>query len=151
MRNFSLLLGFWIIITIPLWPQPEAEGLLQEDDPGTFIGLTLADLIRVLGAPRSVYPVRGIEEWQDDVVFVYDEGDFYIIKDRVWQIGLASAYRIQAGDSRAAVSLYFGEALSSGEDYAIYPLKGQHWPLALRCNFDSAGRVTAIFIYRSDL
>jgi hypothetical protein len=149
MIKYPLLLALWMVIIFPLWPQTQTEPL--GDDPASFIGYSLTDLILRFGVPRSVYPVRGVEEWADDVVFVYDEGDFYIIKDRVWQIGLKSAYLIQAGDSRSAVSLSFGEALSSGWDYLIFPLKGQSWPVALRCNFDSDGRVTVIFIYRSDL
>jgi len=150
MRRIPLLLALWIV-TIPLWPQGQADGQPQEGDPALLIGFTLSDLINRFGVPRSVYSVRGLQEWQDDVVFVYDEADFYIIKDRVWQVGLKSAYLIRSGDSRAAVSSNFGEPLSSGEDYVIFPLRGNHWPLALRCNFDSTGRVKAIFIYRLDI
>ena len=136
-----------MLVIIPLWPQ----GQFQENDPALLIGISLEELIRRFGVPRSVYAVRGLEEWQDDVVFVYDEGDFYIIKDRVWQLGLSAAYLIRSGDSRSAVFLNFGEAISFAEDYAIFLLRGYNWPLALRCNFDSGGRVTAIFIYRSDI
>jgi hypothetical protein len=92
-----------------------------------------------------------MEEWQDDVVFVYNAGDFYILRDRVWHIGVKSAYLISTGDPGSAVFLSFGQALRSGMDYAIFSLQGYNWPLALRFNFDSAGRVAAIFIYRSDL
>jgi hypothetical protein len=136
---------------VPLWPQRQATGQSLEGDPALLIGFTLTDLIGRFGTPRSVYPVRGLQEWQDDVVFVYDEVDFYIIKDRVWQVGLKSAYFIGSGDSRAAVILSFGEPLSSGDDYAVFPLKGNNWPLALRCNFDAVGKVKAIFIYRLDI
>jgi hypothetical protein len=145
MMKYSLLLALLMAIIFPLWPQTET------DDPALLIGYSLADLIRRFGVPRSVYPVRGVEEWADDVVFVYDEGDFYIIKDRVWQVGLKSAYQVKAGDSWSTVSYNLGQALSSGWDYVVFPLRGQSWPLALRCNFDSEGRVTVIFIYRSDL
>jgi hypothetical protein len=131
----------------------------------TFIGMTLEDLFGRLGLPRSVYAIRGIEEWQDDVVFVYDEGDFYILKDRVWQVGLKSAFRIKSGDSRQAVFQVFGESFVEGEprapspaedsegggDYMVFPLEGYSWPMAVRCNFDSAGKVKIIFVYRSDL
>ena len=130
---------------ISLWPETQGE------DPASFIGFSLEDLIDHFGVPRSVYAVRGLHEWDDDVVFVYDEGDFYVIKDRVWQIGLSVAYLIRAGDSRTTVDLGFGRSLNSGENFAIYPLGGHNWPMALRFNFDSAGRVTAIFIYRSDI
>ena len=143
MWKLSLLLVIFIAAIFPVWP--------QENDPASLIGLTLEDLIRRFGAPRSVYPVRGIEEWQDDVVFVYNEGDFYIMKDRVWQLGLRSAYLVRSGDYRSSAFFNLGEVVYSAEDYAIFLLKGYNWPLALRCNFDAAGRVTLIFIYRSDL
>jgi hypothetical protein len=146
MRFSPLYLVFLLTIAIPLWPQAG-----RSDDPALLIGLTLNDLIQRFGIPNSVHAVRGLEEWQDDVLFVYDTGDFYILENRVWQIGIKSAYLLREGDPRSAVSLSFGQALRSGTDYAIFLLQGYNWPLALRFNFDSAGRVTAIFIYRSDL
>ena len=145
MRKLPFLLIFYSLTIVPLWPQSQGE------DPASFIGCTLEELIGRFGAPRSVYAVRGLHEWDDDVVFVYDEGDFYIIKDRVWQVGLSYAYLIRVGDSRAAVHLSFGQSLNSGENFAIFPLGWHSWPLGLRFNFDSTGRVTAIFIYRSDI
>ena len=121
------------------------------EDPAFYIGLTLTDLIGRLGIPASVHAVRGIEEWQDDVVFVYSEGNFYIFNDRIWQIELKSAYLIRSGDPASAVYLLFGEDNPGGQDYAIFPLRGYAWPLAIRFNFDSAGKTGMIFIYRSDL
>ena len=123
----------------------------QEDDPASFIGLTLAELMGVLGVPQSVYPVRGLETWQDDVVFVYNEGDFYIIKDRVWQMGLKSAYRIRVGDPRAVVLLVLGDSAEDQGDYISYAMPSRGWPLTFRCNFDTAGRVSAMFIFRPDI
>ena len=149
MRKLSIFLAFWVFIIIPLWTQSSPQSF--EDDPASFIGYSLEELISHFGVPRSVYPVRGLEEWDDDVVFVYQEGDFYIIKDRVWQIGLDNAFLIRAGDTRAAVLLRFGQSLLYGEDFVIYPLGGYHWPMAVRFNFDLNGRVRAIFIYRSDI
>jgi hypothetical protein len=151
MRFPPLFLAFLLAIVIPLWPQAGSSQVGRSDDPALLVGLTLNDLIQRFGIPNSVHAVRGLEEWQDDVVFVYDEGDFYILNDRVWHIGLKSAYLIRTGDPRSAVSLSFGQALRGGTDYAIFSLQGYNWPLALRFNFDSAGRVSAIFIYRSDL
>jgi hypothetical protein len=112
--------------------------------------MDLPALLAGFGAPRSVYAVRGIEEWQDDVVFVYDHGDFYIYKDRVWQAGLKSAYGIGAGDSREAALLALGEKTEDREHYLLCPLPGGSWPLTLRCNLDDQGKVSVIFIYRSD-
>jgi hypothetical protein len=139
-------------LAYPLLSQEDSGegGAAPEADPASWIGMDLPALLARFGAPRSVYAVRGLEEWQDDVVFVYDHGDFYIFKDRVWQMGLKSAYNVQAGDSRAAALLALGEKPEDREHYLLRLLPGGSWPLALRCNFDEEGKVSIIFIYRSD-
>ena len=146
MRNRFSVLIILLLAALPLWPQSGAPA-----DPASYIGLTLTELIARFGIPKSVYASRGLEDWQDDVVFVYNEGEFYIYKDRVWQIGIKEAYLIKAGDPRPAVDLSFGEALFSGSDFTVFTLAGKSWPMYLRFNFDSNGRVAMIFIYRSDL
>jgi hypothetical protein len=134
---------FWLI---GAFPSPADEGV---PDPASLIGLTLEGMISRFGIPQSVYALRGFEEWQDDVVFVYDQGDFYVYKDRVWQLGLNAACDIKLGDSRGAVVLVMGEG-QSFEDYTVFALPGRAWPLALRVNFDDSGMVSAIFVYRPD-
>ena len=142
-KNPCLFLLIFVFTALPIFP--------QETNPASYIGLTLSDLIELLGVPESVHSSRGLNEWQDDVVFVYDFGNFYILRDRVWQIELRSAYRIRAGDSRNTVFLSFGEPIFTANDYAIFSLNGFSWPMSIRFNFDSNGRVLLIFIYRSDL
>jgi hypothetical protein len=129
-----------------LWPQTEAP----ERDPSALIGLTLESLLSEFGPPRSVYAVRGLEEWEDDVVFVYDEVDFYVYKDRVWQLGLKAAYGIQAGDSQGEAVLILGEGLRQFDDCILFSLPSRTWPLTLRLNLDDAGKISAIYIYRPD-
>jgi hypothetical protein len=133
-------------------------------DPAAFIGLTLEALINRFGAPQSVYATRGLEDWQDDVVFVYPGGDFYVFRDRVWQIGLQSAYGIRVGDPRAAVELALGDGAEYFEDYILLSLPGKGWPLMFRVNLKgagvaagsggsgagAAGGVSALFVYRPD-
>ena len=154
--------ALFLFLFLPLIPLPAQggsspnEGLtIGETDPAAFVGLTLDDLFRHFGVPESVYAVRGREEWQDDVVFVYGHGDFYIFKDRVWQAGLMEARGIKIGDSRGVVSLILGAGpVNSGVeirgDSVLYSLNDGAWPLMLRFDFDSAARVKAIFIYRTD-
>jgi hypothetical protein len=141
---FSMLLA----AAFPLWPQEQA----RPGDPLPFLGMGLAELVGRLGPPEAVYALRGKEEWQDDVVFVYSEGDFYIFRDRVWQVAVKSVYGLALGDSRAAALLVLqaaGEGLQDRGDYALLALPGGGWQRMLRVNFDG-GRVSAIFIYRSD-
>jgi hypothetical protein len=142
-----LLFGF---LAYPLASQEDSGEAGVVSDPARWIGMDLSALLARFGTPRSVYAVRGREEWQDDVVFVYDHGDFYIFKDRIWQVGLKSAYGVEAGDNRAAALLILGEKTQDLANYLLCPLAGGSWPLALRCNLDEDGKVSMIFIYRSD-
>ena len=143
---------FLLFAALPLWPQSGEE----EPAGASCIGLTLTELLGSLGPPKSVFPVRGLEEWQDDVVFSYDQADMYILKDRVWQAGFKSVMGIKAGDNAAMVSLILGYTASvrlaeSRQNSVFYFLDGKSWPMMLRCDFDKDGKVTAIFIFRSDL
>jgi len=120
-------------------------------DPVSLVGLTLDELVSRFGVPRSVYAVRGIEEWQDDVVFVYEQADFYVYKDRVWQAGLKEARGIKIGDPQAVVSLVLGTGGETKDNSVFCSLNEGAWPMMLRFDFDSAGKVRAIFIYRTDM
>jgi hypothetical protein len=111
--------------------------------------MPLAELLNRFGPPRAVYPSRGDEPWQDDVVFEYNEGDFYVFKDRVWQVSVKMAYNIRIGDPKPAALLVLGDDARDLGDYALFSLPPDGWPLTLRINFN-AGTVSAIFIYRPD-
>jgi hypothetical protein len=135
---------------LSLWAQnasPTAPG--QYDEQIAFIGMKLDDLYRRFGSPQTVYTARGGETWQDDVVFVYKEGDFYVYRDRVWQIGVKSIYGIRVGDVKSVAMLVLGENAQDQGDYALYSFSGGAWPLSLRVNFTS-GRISAIYVYRPD-
>jgi hypothetical protein len=119
-------------------------------DPEALIGLTLEGLFARFGVPQEMYAVRGVEEWQDDVVLIYPQGDFYIFRDRVWQVGIRSARGIRVGDPRAAVVLALGEAAVEGEDSFSLPIYGWSWPMGLRVTIGGSGLVAGIFVYRSD-
>jgi hypothetical protein len=133
-----------------LWAQAPAGEAVLPADPASLIGLNLEDLLVRFGVPRTVYAARGNEEWQDDVVFSYEGADFYVYKDRVWQIGMKAAYGVRLGDPRPAVSLTLGEGAEEFEDHILLPLPSKGWPLALRVNLNESGLVSALFVYRSD-
>ena len=135
-----LLLVF--AMTLPLWPQ---------EDPSSYIGRTLDELIRLFGPPRSVHPVRGMEEWQDDVIFVYNEVEFYIYRDRVWQAGLKAARGFKEGDTLEKVSATLGSKAQRRGDSLFLSIDEASCPMMLRCDFDKDGRLKVLFIYRTDL
>ncbi|QQO08934.1 hypothetical protein [Breznakiella homolactica] len=126
-------------------PAGERSGI----DPLLLIGADLNGIIRQFGIPESVYAVRGLEPWQDDVVFVYPPLDIYFFKDRVWQVATVSGFGIRTGDPRERVSEVLGTPLRDEEGYLVFSLPGRAWPAALRVNF-SGGSVSGLFVYRSD-
>jgi hypothetical protein len=127
-----------------------AVPLAAQEDPAQLVGLTLAAVYERCGVPESVYAVRGAEEWQDDVVFVYKDWDLYIYKDRVWQVGLKSVMGISLGDSSGMAFLMLGEQVQSLDGYLLYSLPPRAWPLQLRFDLDGEGKITAIYVYRAD-
>jgi len=122
----------------------------ESEDPAQIVGLTLSELINRYGVPKQVYAIRGVSQWQDDVVFVYDLGDFFIYGNRVWQLKIRSAYNIKEGDTKTAVARVLGESRDF-EGYTLYQLPSKGWPMMLRVNWDTSGKVAGIFIYRSDI
>jgi hypothetical protein len=118
-------------------------------DAVSLIGMSVSELIENFGSPGAVYASRGIETWQDDVVFEYPGVDFYIYRDRVWQLGLETGYGISMGDPRAAVLLVLGEEARDNEKYILGRLRDTSWPLEWRFNIEN-GKVSAIYLYRMD-
>lgn len=142
-----LFLPFLLVFTSPLWAQSQA---VNSDERLALVGIRLTELIERFGTPSAVLTARGNELWQDDVVFQYAHGDFYIYRDRVWQVRLASACGISNGDRKAVASLVLGEGAEDRGDHLLLPVNGKDWPLMLRVNLNSTGQVSAIYIYRPD-
>jgi hypothetical protein len=119
------------------------------ENPVDFIGMNVTELFENFGPPAAVYASRGIETWQDDVVFEYTGIDFYIYKDKVWQLSLDSGKGINMGDPRAAVLLVLGETARDKNSYIVGRLPNTSWPLEWRFNIEG-GKVSAIYLYRVD-
>jgi len=120
------------------------------DEPFSFVGLRLAELIERFGVPKAVFASRGNELWQDDVVFQYDEGDFYIYRDRVWQVRLSSVNGVSVRDRKQVALLVMGDDVRDMGDHLLLPVSGNSWPMMFRVNISPEGLVSAIYIYRSD-
>ncbi|MCL2411197.1 MAG: hypothetical protein FWC97_06085 [Treponema sp.] len=153
MKQFLfLLLIFFFAFSLAAQERPLNTGLTN-DEQYSFVGLMLYELIELFGPPRSVAAARGDELWQDDVVFRYTGVDFYIFRDRVWQVNFTTTHGISTGDTKAAVLLVLGDTANAaeiGEDHINMPISGRNWPLNLRVNFNNTGHVSAIFLYRPD-
>jgi hypothetical protein len=139
-----MFLPLLIILAFPLWAQN------TNDEKLSYVGMTLTQLSERFGVPKTVLAARGKEEWQDDVVFQYSEGDFYIHRDRVWQVMLPSAYGVSNRDRKAAVLLALGNMAQDRGGHILFPVSGKDWPLMLRLNMNNSQQVTSIYIYRPD-
>ncbi|MDR2768336.1 MAG: hypothetical protein LBB82_08450 [Treponema sp.] len=139
-------------LALPLFTQgtsaaPGVQDIAQ--DPAMLVGATLSDLVARFGVPKQVKAVRGIAEWQDDVVFIYESGEYYVYLDRVWQIRVKTAYGVKEGDPRAAVNRVLGEGRDF-EGYSLYQRPSRVWPIMVRINWTSSNRSEGIYIFRSD-
>ena len=140
---------FWILCVVFLAAQPFLWAQ-SPNDARLYVGMKLEELLGKFGTPQSVYAARGQEPWQDDVVFTYSEGDFYVFKDRVWQVSVKTACGVSVGEPKQAALLALGEEAADLGDHLFLPLPDSGWPLALRVNLNTSGKVSAIFIYRPD-
>jgi hypothetical protein len=138
--------ALFILCSVSTWGQYD-----YLNDPASLVGASLRDLIAMFGAPQSVYVTRGPNVWQDDVVFAYGDWEFYIYRDRVWQISLKAAYGIKIGERREVIPLILGNNVQIYDGFTLYTYSNRSWPITIRFNTDQYGLVTAIFIYRTDL
>jgi hypothetical protein len=115
-----------------------------------LVGMRLTEVFATFGAPDTVLAVRGVESWQDDVVFVYRDFDLYLYRDRVWQAALRTACGIMPGDSKQVILLSLGEQAESTASSVSYQVSGRPWPLGLRFTLNERGAVSAIYLYRMD-
>jgi len=145
------LIFAWLILLTGVHPLFSQAAVSEDrnEEPFSYVGMKLEDMLKRFGTPQAVYVSRGDEHWQDDVVFAYGEGDFYVYRDRVWQVGIKSVFGIKTGDVKAVSLLVLGETVLDEGDYLLYRVPGGGWPVSLRINF-SAGKVSAIFVYRTD-
>jgi len=146
-----LLLLLILFLTFPSWAQerPLNTGLSNEEQYA-FIGMMIEKIIENYGPPRSVAAARGVDLWQDDVVFQYTGVDFYIYIDRVWQVKFVTTHDVSIGNKKAEVILTLGETAKDMEDHILLAIDGFDWPLTLRINFNDKESVTSIFLYRPD-
>jgi hypothetical protein len=130
--------------------EPVYKTITEIDDPVALIGMSVRDVLATFGPPENVYAVRGAEEWQDDVVFEYKSIDFYLYRNRVWQITPPKINNISIGDPKAVVALVHGDKLKDNGAYIITEVPGRAWKIETRYNIDANGKIGAIYIYRTD-
>jgi len=123
--------------------------------PVSLIGLLPSELLALTGPPSEIFPMRGEEAWQDDVVFYYDNHTYiFWFDNRVWQVRFDARFTgevlgIRMGSTDGDVVKALGEPFKEMDGSYVYHLPSESFPIRLRLFF-SGGRVSDIYIYRAD-
>jgi hypothetical protein len=124
-------------------------------DPVSWIGLELQSAYDTFGPPREVFPFRGKEEWQDNVVFFYPDFIYlFWYKNRVWQVRCDSRYRgsilgLTLGMERDEVKRVLSRTLREQGESIYFDIDTLKYPVRVRLVF-SDQTLSDLYIYRSD-
>lgn len=131
------------------------ETLPGSHPPGALLGLTLDQATSDFGAPAEVFPVRGKEAWQDDVVFYYSDHSYlFWFRNRVWQVRVDRRFKgtilgLQMGDSRQQVEKVLGTPFHVGQNSEIFILPDRGFPVRARLFFTD-DKMSDLYVYRGD-
>lgn len=127
--------------------------------PESFLGLGIEDLFSSDAVPLHIYPQRGVEADEDNVVFFYGEGfSLFLFKNRVWQVRYDRRAPILPdslfiGQERSKILSFFLEQelapLTSGDDSLTYSLRERPWPIRMKLFF-SEDKLDDLYVYRAD-
>ncbi len=127
----------------------------EQPEPASFIGLELSGAYDAFGPPQEVFPFRGQEEWQDNVVFFYPDF-FYLFwyKNRVWQVRCDSRYKgavfgLVMGMEKKVVLLLLDRPVQEQGDSLYFDVDVLKYPVRVRLVF-SGGALSDAYVYRSD-
>jgi hypothetical protein len=132
-------------------PSPDAV-----KDLAGLIGLDVEEAYTRLGPPREVFPLRGQEPWQDDVVFLYP-GHLHLFwyDGHVWQARLdggfsGEVFGLRMGATRVRVREVMGPPWREQEDALVYHLEDRGFPVRLAFYFEGE-LLSDVYCYRGDL
>ena len=132
---------------------PAETGDPVDIDPSACLGFDLTSVFLECGVPSTVFPVRGSEAWQDDVVFRYGtDYSLFLFHDRVWQVRVWDSGHIAGiaiGDSRESVIETLGDPAGEIEGSLVFDLPDRGYPVRLRVNF-SEDAASDLYLYRAD-
>jgi hypothetical protein len=120
-----------------------------------LLGTNLEEAFQSFGVPQRIFPARGEESWQDDIVFEYEDGlSLFWHKDRVWQLRFGPGFParfsdIHMGSSREDITAALGAPFHEEDDWLLYHFAGQGYPVRLRLFLGDNG-LEDIYIYRGD-
>ena len=153
-----LLIGLFFL-SLPV----ESQEASPVEEKGTvplidLLGMDLESAYGALGAPSMVFSHRGEEEWEDDVVFYY-ENHIYLFwfRNKVYQVRVDERYAHDFFGLRMGIPKIFaanslrkvGKFMQEVDNSIIFHLIGYQYPLRVRAIFQQ-GVLNDFYIYRSD-
>ncbi len=124
-------------------------------EPVSVLGYSVRELIEGFGAPEKLWPFRGTEPWQDDVVLSYPGGlSFFAWGDRIWQLRLEPGSRLtmlglKPGMTIAEAIGVMGEPRRAQDSSLGWELGGRAFPVWIRA-LVADGAITELYLYRAD-
>ena len=178
-KHLALAIIIYLVILFPLYSQnreavssannsSSARNSSKNKNDGSLtqaenlLGLTPAEVFAKLGAPESVYPLRGTTERQDNVIFYYNTNLYiFFFDNRVWQIrcdhrSKKTIFGITLGMDKTEIREVLGEPyyLEDNEDIYLNPAGitriNKGFPLRLRLIYDANNNLYDIYLYRGD-
>ncbi len=125
-------------------------------DLSALIGLTLEEAYQSLGVPLEVYPLRGTDPGQDDVVFYYPRHLYlFWFQNRVWQARTDGRYQgtvfsVRMGAPRQRVLEVMGRPFQEFEDSLVFHIEDRGYPVQARFYFENE-RLSDVYCFRGDL
>jgi hypothetical protein len=166
MTGRTLLLGSLLVTIASLWPGAVFGAESAHDNPGAvlhprqfdplpLIGMDPPSALQAFGPPREIFPFRGAEDGEDNVVFFYDDYLYiFWFRNRVWQVRFDRRFEgevlgLRPGMTRAQVEQASTRTLVSAGDSLYFDVAGASYPVRTRLVFDSDA-LCDIYVYRSD-
>jgi hypothetical protein len=129
--------------------------LAQELDPSSPIGMDPKTAMTAFGPPQEVFPFRGSETWQDNVVFFYADFTYlFWYGNRVWQVRYdgrfaGKPFGLSFGMSRDDVRAVIRRQFLETDDSLYFDIDEGKFPIRVRLVF-GAERLSDVYVYRSD-
>lgn len=120
------------------------------------LGWTLDEALSWLGTPETMFPFRGDEATEDNIVFYYPNSLYlFWFKDRVWQLRVDENWKgeidgVRMGMKQNRITRLWGPAINDWDENPTWTLPDRGYPVRIRLYFDDNDRLVDLYVYRSD-
>lgn len=134
-------------------------GAFEISQPFSLLGLTVKEVFDSTVKPDEIFPNRGVQESEDNVIFYYSGGFYlFLYENRVWQVRYDRNYtdsllNLKIGMSRSMILSDSLEKnlvpMADGEDYLTFQIRETPYPVRIKLYFVEE-KLDDLYIYRAD-